>query len=281
MSINSPHSVSPAEHPPARRARHRGVAVGLLLLLLLTVGVIGLMAAGRNAPAAISRVEVVNIFPHDPEAFCQGLIYADGSLYEGTGQYGASSLRQVELETGRVLRQADLAERIFGEGITLWGDSIVQLTWKQRRAYAFDRDTFAHRQTFRYQGEGWGLTHDGEHLIMSDGSATLRFLDPATFKEVRRITVRDGRRRIDKLNELEYVRGEIYANVWYQDVIVRISPADGRVLGRLDLRSLWPARDRPSREHVLNGIAYDPANDRLFVTGKNWPRLFELRIVGQ
>lgn len=280
MNAKQSLDVVPREIRPARfKGRRRTLTGGLLLLL--TASVVGLMAAGRNAAAPVAHVEIVNVFPHDPEAFCQGLIYADGRLYEGTGQYGQSSLREVELETGRVLRKIDLDERIFGEGITLWGDSIVQLTWRERRAYAFDRETFAHRQTFRYPGEGWGLTHDGTHLIMSDGSSTLRFLDPQTFREVRRINVREGRRRVDNLNELEYVRGEIYANVWYEDTIVRISPEDGRVLGRLDLSRLWPARQRPSREYVLNGIAYDAENDRLFVTGKNWPRLFEIRIVGR
>jgi glutamine cyclotransferase len=255
------------------------VVIGLLLLL--AAGMVGLIAAGRSTVAPVSGVEVVNVFPHDPAAFCQGLVYADGCLYEGTGGYGASSLRKVDLETGRVLRQADLQENIFGEGVTVWGETILQLTWKQRRAYAYDRDTFAYQQTFRYEGEGWGLTHDGTHLIMSDGSATLRFLDPQTFAEVRRLTVRDGRRRIHNLNELEYVGGEIYANIWYEDRIARIAPADGRVLGWLDLSRLWPRRDRPTKEHVLNGIAYDAETGRLFVTGKNWPRLFEIRVVGE
>lgn len=249
---------------------------GLLgVSLCLTVG---LMAVGRSSSVPVHHVEVVNTYPHDPGAFCQGLAFADGRLFEGTGQYGKSSLREVDLETGRVLRQVNLQERIFGEGITLWGDSIVQLTWKQRRAYTYDKDTFAYKETFRYQGEGWGLTHDGTHLVMSDGSSTLRFLDPATFEEVRRISVHEGRRRINKLNELEYVNGQILANVWYEDMIARISPEDGRLLGWLDLRSLWAARSRPSKEHVLNGIAFDESTGRLFVTGKNWPKLYEIRV---
>ncbi len=267
----------PALHAPARKHGHRVAIVAGLLLVSLSV-VAGLMAVGRSTTVGVDPVEVVNTFPHDPNAFCQGLVVADGHLYEGTGQYGQSSLREVELETGRVMRQVNLQERIFGEGITLWDDSIVQLTWKQRRAYAYDRNTFTYQQTFRYQGEGWGLTHDGTHLVMSDGSATLRFLDPITFQDVRRITVHDGRRRIDKLNELEFVNGEIYANVWYSDMIARISPTDGQLLGWLDLRNLWPAQTRPSKEHVLNGIAYDQSTRRLFVTGKNWPHLYEIRI---
>ncbi|MGE0377538.1 MAG: glutaminyl-peptide cyclotransferase [Planctomycetaceae bacterium] len=280
VSIRITDPVSPADPPPPS-ARARRLGRWFAACLLLIVAAIGLMAAVRSASTPVSRVEVVNVFPHDSGAFCQGLVHAGGRLYEGTGQYGESTLREVELESGRVLRKVDLDERIFGEGIALWGDSIVQLTWKQRRAYAYNRETFAHRRTFRYPGEGWGLTQDGAHLIMSDGSSTLRFLDPATFQEIRRISVHDGRRRIDKLNELEYVRGEIYANIWYEDLVARISPADGRVLGWLDLRSLWPAHDRPDKEHVLNGIAYDAEHDRLFVTGKYWPRLYEIRVVGE
>ncbi|MEZ6054409.1 MAG: glutaminyl-peptide cyclotransferase [Planctomycetaceae bacterium] len=252
--------------------------IGALFLTVCAVG--GMMAVGGSSSVPISTIEVVNTFPHDPEAFCQGLVFENGRLFEGTGQYGKSSLREVDLKTGRVLRHVNLQDKIFGEGITLWDDSIVQLTWKQRRAYSFDLDTFNYEKTFQYQGEGWGLTHDGTHLVMSDGTASLRFLDPTTFEEIRRITVHDGRRRIDKLNELEFVNGEIYANVWYSDMIARISPTDGRLLGWLDLRLLWPARTRPSKEHVLNGIAYDKSAGRLFVTGKNWPSLYEIRIVG-
>ncbi len=255
------------------------MALIIVLLLVSLCCVAGLMAVGRSTSVPVHLVEIVNTFPHDPNAFCQGLVYADGRLFEGTGQYGKSSLREVDLETGRVLRHVNLQDKIFGEGITLWDNSIVQLTWKQRRAYMYDLDTFTYQKTFRYQGEGWGLTHDGTHLIMSDGSATLRFIDPTTFKEVRRISVRDGRRLIGKLNELEYVNGEIYANVWYSDMIARISSEDGRLLGWLDLRPLWPARTRPTKEHVLNGIAYDNTSGRLFVTGKNWPRLYEIRVL--
>ena len=161
----------------------------------------------------------------------------------------------------------------------MFGDSIYQLTWTSRQAFVFDRETLAYKKTFRYRGEGWGLTNDGTHLIMSDGTSALRFLDPDTFQEIRRLPVLDGRKRITKLNELEYVKGEIYANIWYSDRIARISPDDGRVLGWIDLSTLWPQRLRPDREHVLNGIAYDKQNDRLFVTGKNWPKLYEIRVV--
>ncbi|WP_218934743.1 glutaminyl-peptide cyclotransferase [Rosistilla ulvae] len=238
-----------------------------------------LLSANQTTTTPIASFQVVNVYPHDAGAFTQGLAVADGRMYEGTGQYGTSSLRRVDLATGNVLQSISLNRDLFGEGITVWKDSIIQLTWKKRRAFVFDRETFQHRKTLRYAGEGWGLTHDGTHLIMSDGSPRLRFLDPDTFKELRQITVHDGRRRIDDLNELEFVEGEIFANVWYNDSIARISPQDGRVLGWIDLHALWPANQRPSREHVLNGIAYDRDAKRLFVTGKNWPKLYEVRIV--
>ncbi|WP_417739431.1 glutaminyl-peptide cyclotransferase [Rosistilla oblonga] len=247
---------------------------------LLTLGCVAmLLSASQSTTTPIATFEVVNVYPHDPAAFTQGLAIDGGRMYEGTGQYGSSSLRRVELASGKVLQSISLNRDLFGEGITVWKDSIIQLTWKKRRAFVFDRDTFQHRKTLRYAGEGWGLTHDGTHLIMSDGSSRLRFLDPETFREVRQITVHDGRRRIDDLNELEFVEGEIFANVWYNDSIARISPQDGRILGWIDLHNLWPARQRPTREHVLNGIAYDREAKRLYVTGKNWPKLYEVRIV--
>jgi glutamine cyclotransferase len=238
-----------------------------------------LIPPGPAGAATVWGVEVVREYPHDAGSFCQGLVFDRGQLYEGTGQYGASSLRRVELETGRVLQQVSLGPQFFGEGIAIWDDTLIQLTWRERRAFVFDRETLAHRHTWQYTGEGWGLTHDGKHLILSDGSSVLRFLDPGSFKEVRRLGVRDGRRPVRELNELEYVQGEIWANLWHTDRIARISPVDGRVVAWVDLSSLWPASQRPSREHVLNGIAADPATGRLFVTGKNWPRLYEIRLV--
>lgn len=222
---------------------------------------------------------VVNAYPHDPQAYTQGLAFHDGMLYEGTGKYGESQLRQVDLASGRVLRSHPLARQLFGEGIAIKDGRIFQLTWQQGVAMVYDQATFAELRRFRYEGEGWGLTHDGTHLIMSDGSATLQFLDPTTFQVVRRLLVTSGGRRVGQLNELEFVRGEIFANVWYKDYLARISPATGEVTGWVDLRRLWPKRRDP--EAVLNGIAYDPENDRLFVTGKNWPRLYEIRITGR
>ncbi len=219
---------------------------------------------------------VVNTFPHDPRAFTQGLIYYDGFLLESTGKYGESTLRRVELESGRVVQKHSLSEDLFGEGITVFGDRIYQLTWQNQVAIVYDKQTFEELGRFRYEGEGWGLTNDGTHLIMSDGSATLRFIDPQDFSVVRRLLVRSLGRRVDRLNELQHIHGQVFANILYQDRIARISLDTGEVTGWIDLRTLWPARR--DRESVLNGIAYDEQNDRLFVTGKNWPRLYEIRL---
>jgi glutaminyl-peptide cyclotransferase len=225
----------------------------------------------------VSRYEVVRAYPHDPKAFTQGLEFADGFLYEGTGMNGASGIRKVRLETGEVLQVQPLEDRYFGEGITLFGDSIIQLTWRAGTGFVYDRETFERRRSFSYTGEGWGLTHDGARLIMSNGSSTLRFLDPATFKETARLNVTDGGRPVAQLNELELVKGEIYANVWQTDRIVRISPKTGEVNGWIDMRGLLSAAEAKGVD-VLNGIAYDDKGDRLFVTGKLWPKLFEIRV---
>jgi glutamine cyclotransferase len=232
----------------------------------------------RRVEAPVLGYQVVRSFPHDPAAFTQGLIFRDGVLYEGTGLKGQSSLRKVRLETGEVLQQRALEARYFGEGITDWNDAIVQLTWQAGIGFVYDRAGFTLKRTFSYTGEGWGLTHDGTRLIMSDGSASLRFLDPGTFRETGRLTVRDGGTAVGSLNELEFVRGEIYANVWQTDRIVRIDPRRGNVTATIDLTGLLPAAER-ARVDVLNGIAYDPQRDRLFVTGKLWLRLFEIRVV--
>jgi len=223
--------------------------------------------------------QIVHAYPHDRGAFTQGLIFLDGHLYESTGLKGQSSLRRTELESGKIQQYADVPAQYFGEGLTNWGSTLVQLTWQNHTALVYDRFSFRMVRTFQYPGEGWGLTQNGKYLILSDGTAALRFLDPETFKEVRRLRVTSRGVPVDKLNELEYVRGEIYANIWYSDRIARISPSTGKVLGWIDLSGLTAASDRISRDAVLNGIAYDAEHDRLFVTGKLWPKIFEIRIV--
>jgi glutaminyl-peptide cyclotransferase len=220
---------------------------------------------------------VVHTYPHDPRAFTQGLQYVDGFLYEGTGQNGQSSIRKVKLETGEVVQRRDIAARYFGEGITVWKSELVQLTWQSGVAFVYDRQTFAPRRTFTYSGEGWGLTEDGVGLVMSDGTDSLRFLDPDTFAERRRLKVTAIGEAVRNLNELEFVKGEIFANVWMTDYVARIDPASGKVTGWIDLRGLLTDRERASTD-VLNGIAYDSAGDRLFVTGKWWPKLFEIKL---
>lgn len=226
--------------------------------------------------------QVIHVYPHDAKAFTQGLIYVDGHLYESTGQNGTSSLRMVDPLTGQVLQKHDLPEEDFGEGLTDWGSNLIQLTWQQHKGYVYDRFSFSLVRTFTYEGEGWGLTHDAMNLIMSDGTAYLRFFDPKSFREIRRVKVTDeDGRPVEKLNELEYVHGEIYANIWHSDEIVRISPRNGKVVGRIDLSGIIDPRELKSPEAVLNGIAYDAAGDRLFVTGKLWPKLFEIKVVAR
>ena len=222
---------------------------------------------------------VVHTFPHDRNAFTQGLVFADGELYEGTGLHGRSSVRRVALTTGAVLQSQGLDNRFFGEGITVFGDLLIQLTWQSQVGFVYDKQTLTLLRTFTYPTEGWGLTHDGTRLIMSDGTATLYFMDPVTLMVTGQIDVHDDIGPVTRLNELEYVRGEVYANVWQTDRLARIDPDTGRVVGWIDLTGLLPLQDRQPPVDVLNGIAYDAPQDRLFVTGKWWPRLFEIALV--
>lgn len=246
-------------------------------ILLAAVSVLFVAAASPRVP--VDGYAILHAYPHDPDAFTQGLVFIDGHLYESTGRQGHSSLRMVDPATGWVLKQYDLPKQYFGEGLTDWGDTLVQLTWTSGVAFVYDRSTFTLRRTLHYTGEGWGLTHDSTALILSDGSATLRFLDPNSFREIRKLTVRDERNRpVPDLNELEYVRGEIYANIWHEDRIARISPKTGRVIGWINLSGLLKPGDTSDEEAVLNGIAYDGKSDRLFVTGKLWPKLFEIKV---
>ena len=222
--------------------------------------------------------QVVHVYPHDRAAFTQGLEYRGGYLYEGTGLEGRSTLRKVKLETGQVLQEIHLAPQLFGEGITVLNQQIIELTWQSHLGFVYDQASFRQLRTFNYPGEGWGLANDGSQIYMSDGSSQIRCWDAATFQEKKRLTVHEGTRRIERVNELEWVRGEIYANVWQTDRIARISPADGRVLGWIELAGLLGKEDRTSEVDVLNGIAYDALGDRLFVTGKLWPKLFEIKL---
>jgi glutamine cyclotransferase len=220
--------------------------------------------------------KVIRTYPHDPQAFTQGLVYEDGVLYEGTGLYGESSLTKRELETATVLKRERLPRRYFGEGIAVFGDRVIQLTWKSQTGFVYDKTTFHLLREFKYEGEGWGLTQDGKQLIMSDGTAALRFLDPNTFAETRRITVRDEEGPVDQLNELEFIDGRIFANIWTSDSIAIIAPDTGRVAAWLDLSALYP---RPAgSEAVLNGIAYLPQSHHLLITGKLWPKLYEIEL---
>lgn len=230
---------------------------------------------------AADSYRVIHEYPHDPNAFTQGLIYTDGHLYESTGLNGHSTLRMDDLESGRVLQSVALANKYFGEGLTQWGSTLIQLTWMAHKAFVYDRFSFRPLRTLGYKGEGWGLTQDGRNIILSDGSATLRFLNPDTFKEVGHVVVRDHGSPITELNELEFIHGQVYANIWHSNKIARISPSTGEVLGWIDLSGLAPASVRSDERAVLNGIAWDAAHNRLFVTGKLWPKLFEIQVVSE
>jgi glutamine cyclotransferase len=261
----------------AHRRRLAWLAAGVAAAVAVVVAAWAQFGGIRRAPPA-AGFEVVAVYPHDPDAFTQGLAIEAGRLYEGTGQYGASTVRRVDLASGRPEKQRALNPRYFGEGIAILGGLLYQLTWQNGVVVVYDLETFEVERTMQYDGEGWGLAHDGRELIMSDGSATIRFRDPQTFAVTREIEVRADGVPVSKLNELEYVDGEIWANIWYDDRIARISPENGEVLGFIDLSTLYP-RSARGGEAVLNGIAYDRAAKRLFVTGKNWPQLYEIELV--
>lgn len=250
---------------------------GFVLLAILLCSAISASCANRTTP--VESYRVVHTYPHDSNAFTQGLVFADGMLYESTGLRGRSSLRMVDLKTGQVLQKHELPAQYFGEGLTDWKNDLIQLTWQAHVGFVYDRFSFRLLRTFTYPWEGWGLTHDSRHLIESDGSATLHLLDPTTFKPVGQIKVTDAGKPVGNLNELEYIGGEIYANVWMTDRIARISPKTGKVIAWIDLRGLLPASERQNRDAVLNGIAYDHRTNQLFVTGKLWPKLFEIKVI--
>jgi len=277
------------------QGRHAGLPLQIFRVMfvkrslkLLIPGFIVLLAAGivlfflfskkPETPAAWTYT-VVNTFAHDPKAFTQGLVFEDGFLYEGTGLNGRSELRKVELETGNVLQIHKLPDEFFGEGITIYGDRIIQLTYLSRVGFVYNKETFELLQEFNYPTEGWGLTNDGKYLIMSDGTPMLYFLDPETFAQNHKVMVLDQDSPVWGLNELEYIDGQIYANVWPTERIVRIEPETGEVIGWIDMEGILAPQDHSEPVDVFNGIAYDPANRRLFVTGKFYPKLYEIKLV--
>jgi glutamine cyclotransferase len=254
------------------------------IAFLLSVAACAQPAPEQQAPARteaeppVQSYRMVQAYPHDPGAFTQGLVWLDGRLWESTGLVGASTIREVDLASGRVLRSVDIPPGLFGEGIVNWGDEILSITWQDGIGFRWDRRTFRQTGRWSYSHEGWGMTQDGRHIIISDGTPTLRFLDPATMREVRRIAVTSAGQPVARLNELEYVNGEILANVWTSSRIARIDPASGRVVAWIDLAPL-AAEAGANEDNVLNGIAYDAERDRLFVTGKNWPHLYEIDLL--
>lgn len=252
----------------------------ILIFRLIPLAAVLFVYSCHHSDTVVYGYKVVHTYPHDPNAFTQGLVFEDGFLYEGTGLYGSSTLRRVELESGNILHMRQLPSHFFGEGITVYEDKIIQLTWKSNLGFVYDKDTFALQKNFGYSGEGWGITHDEKHLIVSDGTSTLRFLDPKTFQEVAQIVVCKDGAPLDKLNELEYIQGKIYANIWREDNIVIIDPQTGNADGWIELKGLLSLEDNNKTVDVLNGIAHDATNDRLFVTGKRWPKLFEIDLVG-
>jgi glutamine cyclotransferase len=244
--------------------------------LALTVSCGG---TAQSSSPTISGYRVIKTYQHDAGAFTQGLFFLDGFLYEGTGLNGQSSLRRVRLETGEVLQQHPLPSQYFGEGIAPWDDQILQLTWRSKIGFVYKRATFEMLRSFTYPWEGWGLTQDGHQLIMSDGTDTLHFLDPAKLTEIRRVLVRDNGAIVRRVNELEFIKGEVWANIWQTERIARIKPDTGEVAGWIDLTGLLSADDRALGANEMNGIAYDNASGRIFVTGKNWPKLFEIELI--
>lgn len=238
-----------------------------------------LSTTGCRAATPVYGYQVVARWPHATSSYTEGFFFLDGLFYEGTGLNGHSALLAIDPQTGRVQQRRDLSPEYFGEGIVDWGPNIYEWTWQSHVGFVIDRFSMRVVRQFTYTGEGWGMTRTAKEIITSDGSAVLRFRDPNTFREVRHIMVKDQGAPVQQLNELEFVQGEIYANVWHTDRIARISPKDGHVLGWIDLTGLMPANQRVNDEAVLNGIAYDPQHDRLFVTGKQWPAVFEIRIV--
>jgi glutamine cyclotransferase len=256
----------------------RKFVIGIVLCLSVLSLAVSVWATRPASKTPVQKVRVVASYPHDAQAFTQGLVIHKGELYEGTGQKGASTLRKVDLKSGQVLESFQLHPEYFGEGITILNDKVYQLTWQNNVGLVFDLNSKRYESNFRYTHEGWGITNNSKELIISDGSSTIRFLDPKTFKEVRRVVVREGKNRIKMLNELEFIDGAIWANVWYEDRIAKISPDDGQIMAWVDLTHVYPSNQR-NKEAVLNGIAYDAESKKIFITGKNWPQLYEIELL--
>jgi len=255
--------------------RHRIVS----FLVAATVGLVAVLTSIQvSASVPVFGFRVAHVLPHDPTAFTEGLFYLNGYFYESTGLEGQSEIRKVDPATGAVVRKRDIDHTLFGEGIVAWGEELIELTWRSQVGFTYDLSTFKPRRTFHYPGEGWALTQDGVHLIMSDGTPRIRLLDPRTLRQVGAINVTVDGCPLRNINELEWVKGEIYANIWLTNYIARIDPATGRVKGLIDLTGLSPVNRPDSDNAVLNGIAYDRARDRLFVTGKLWPKLYEIQL---
>jgi glutamine cyclotransferase len=281
--------MTPTGNMISRRLTNALRRTSVVLVLLLSLATLGCQAnpsanqSGKKIdgkqPTPIYGYEIVHVWPHDREAFTQGLVFNDGKLLESTGEVGRSSLRRVELETGKVLQKVEVPPPYFAEGITLLKGKIYQLTWQHQLGLVYDAWTFEKIGQFNYQGEGWGVANDGQSLILSDGSSHIRFLDPDNFQVRKTIAVFDGSQPVSEINELEYIHGEIYANIWHADRIARIDPQTGHVVGWINLAGLLSPGEVQDEEAVLNGIAYDEASGRIFVTGKLWPKLFEIRVI--
>jgi glutamine cyclotransferase len=280
-----------AKNQPKAKKRNPILVAGVLILALALITFFGLSLmstsssysntpASNQQPVTAKKIdwEVVNSYPHDPAAFLQGLLWYNNSFYESTGRNGKSSLRHVEFPSGNVVKKLDLPPQYFGEGLAMVGNKLFQLTWTSKRAFVYDRDTFNLLHEYPYDTEGWGLTYDGKNLILSDGSSTLTYYDPDNFRPGRKLNVTFNGSPLRMLNELEYINGEIWANVWQTDQIVRINPDTGQVTSYLDMSGILSPEFRTGQENVLNGIAYDPQTKRIFVSGKLWPRIFEIKL---
>ncbi|HZS46155.1 MAG TPA: glutaminyl-peptide cyclotransferase [Blastocatellia bacterium] len=275
------------KRPPKPAKRKPIVVAGVVILMLAFFTFFGLSmfsnsgtSSSSNQPVQAKKVdwEVVNSYPHDPDAFLQGLVWFNNSFYESTGRNGKSSLRHVEFPSGNILKKFDLPPQYFGEGLAMVGDKLFQLTWTSKKAFVYDRETFNLLHEYTYNTEGWGLTYDGKYLILSDGSSTLTYYDPDNFHPIKKLNVTNNGSPVLRLNELEYINGEIWSNIWQTDQIVRINPDTGQVTSYLDMTGLLTREFRTGREDVLNGIAYDPQTKRIFVSGKLWPRIFEIKL---